>query len=699
MRIIYLLTSIVLSCLLTTKSFAQMPDCLNSGGFVYIHSGSSIYNWDPNLPISATNPSLNTINCPGQGLAVSDYLGPGGGYKTFYTVVGGVYWYYDGTAWVSTGHTVGNGAAVNPGAGGGFIYNLVGGSGEVYKYDGTGNGTLLTTVAGFAGGGPYDLVADKDGNWYILRLTLPGQYLRKYDPNGVLLKEWTINAPSTSAGGGFAIVCNELYYHANTSSPFRGIIGDSVIEVVSMNITIPSPGDFGSCELGIGAPSGGADTNFSLYRGCLPGTVNFNIEPSEDTTFFNLRLSGTAQYGLDYAPFDTNIALLPFQTNKDVEIAALLRSPSVGDRTLVIEVIGDNPCLGGGESILRTINVTIKDSLEVAITSPPVTICPGDTVRISATKDPTLDHTWSPQSLLRNTATLNVESNPMATTTYSIRVTQPNAPSTCPPRTVFYTATVEPVPQITMPDDLTICLEDSITLAARVVPASQNYDLEWSPANGLSSTNELQPRFFEPTPGAYTKTLTATSPIAKCSDFGSMTIYVAPEFAITDISNDTTIYYGDTAKIYADGLDAYMWKWTPNYQSFFNNEREAWVHPRETTTYTVHVWGKYGCFDTKEVTVNVIHQSNLFIPTAFSPNGDGLNDVFKVEGMTYERMILFQVFDRYGGKVFESTNNNGWNGTYNNDKMATSGVYYYFIQVADVDDKIHTFKGDISLIK
>src|SRR5690606_30504954 len=117
-----------------------------------------------------TNPFLNTINCPGSGLAVSDYLGPGPTYKTFYTVVGNVYWYYDGTAWVSSGHTAG---AVNPGAGGGYIYSLIGGTGEVYKYDGTGNASLLTTVTGFASGGPFDLVADKDGNWYILKLTNP----------------------------------------------------------------------------------------------------------------------------------------------------------------------------------------------------------------------------------------------------------------------------------------------------------------------------------------------------------------------------------------------------------------------------------------------------------------------------------------------------------------------------------------------
>lgn len=685
--------------LLHLSGFAQMPDCMNSGGYLYSHEGNNIKNFDVNSPPSATNPFNNTITMPGGagGLAVSDYLGPGPTYKTFYTCVSNVYWYYNGTAWVSTGHTVGNGAAVNPGAGGGFIYNLVGFTGEVYKYDGTGNGTLLTTVVGFNGGGPFDLVADNDGNWYILKCTTPG-YLRKYSPTGVLLKEWSITGqPNTTAGGGFAIVCNEIFLRS--SGLYRGTIGDSSIEVSPVTNVALNPSDFASCEIGATAPSGGRDTSMVLYRGCLPGTVDFFVPAADSGAEFTLQFSGTAQNGLDFTYLDSIVTIPRGDSITHVTITPLLRSPSVGDRTLKIEVIGENPCLGGGSAVLRTIDVTILDSLEIDIITPPVTICPGDLITIQATKDPTLDHYWQPAEMLTFIDTLTVTANPTVTTVYSVTATQPGAPSTCPPRTRFYKAVVEPYPIITMPEDRIICLRDSIQFMAYVAPEGQSYKYLWSPAQGLSNPNVLQPMFWS-APGVYQKTLTVSTPVANCTSVDSFVLTVAEPFKITAKSNDTTIRYGDAINLFADGKDALLWSWTPttNLREYF--VRQVLAYPKENTVYKVIVHDKYGCFDEAEIRVNVEYNPKLMLPNAFSPNGDGLNDEFKFVGVRAERLSIFQVFDRYGTKVFETTDiQKGWDGTYLNNKEAAPGVYYYHIQYFDVRNEINTIKGDVTLVR
>lgn len=253
---------------------AQMPQCLGSGGFVYIQNGNNIYNFDPTLPASATNPTINTIVLPGGsgGLAVSRNINSTTAPSpTFYTTVNNNYYYYDGAAWINTGHSVGNAAAVNIGAGGGFLYNLVGGSGQVYKYDGTGPGTLLTTVAGFNGGGPYDLVGDCAGNWYIINPnTSSGQYLRKYSPTGVLLQTYTLtNAPNSSAGGGFAIVGSTVFYHNNTTFQVGTIVGNN-ITFTAQTSPNPSGADYGSCELGAtNSITASIDTGY--YCGTGPG--------------------------------------------------------------------------------------------------------------------------------------------------------------------------------------------------------------------------------------------------------------------------------------------------------------------------------------------------------------------------------------------------------------------------------------------
>lgn len=682
---------------------AQMPDCVNAGGFVYMHSGSSIYNWDPNLPFSATNPTLNTINNPGAGLAVSDFL-PTRPYKTFYCTVGGNYWYYDGTAWQNTGHAVGNGAAVNPGGAGPFIYNLVGASGQVYKYDGTGNGTLLMTVAGFGGGGPYDLVGDSDGNWYILKSNTAPRYLRKYDPNGVLLREWPITGGvAGSAGGGFAIICNDLYYH-NNSALHHGTINtstnpqenDTIYATQVQTFTFyPSSGDFGSCEIGNASPTGGPDTSFYLYRGCMNGTIKFEMDPIDEDYDFVLRFSGDAENGVDYGFLDSILTIDAYDSVEYLDIIPLLRNPSVGNRNLVIDVIGTN--CSGIETVVRKIEVEIKDSLEVEILSPPVTVCPGDTITITATKDPILDHYWSPENLLTGTAGLTVTATPSATTTYNIKVVYAGAPATCPPVTKFFTATVEPYPTIKVPDDFITCLRDSITFDVSVQP--DGYNIAWISPDGFGDPSDPQSKFYA-SPGIYTKTLRATSPVAGCEREKDFTITVMPPFEINDISNDTTIYYGDSIQIYAKGDNAYIWTWSPTRSILDYSYEVITVYPKETTVYTAVVFDEYGCRDSAQVEVEVIYKPKLMIPNAFSPNGDGLNDIFKVEGVSYERMLSFQVFDRYGTKVYETTNiNNGWDGTYPNGEKASPGVYYYMIQLANVDTEVFTFKGDVTLIR
>ena len=110
-------TILILSVFLAffnTDVLAQLPNCsINPATIIYIHSGGSIYNYDVTLPVSATNPIMNTIAMPpgGGGLAVSNNLNGPGPSPTFYTTVGGNWWYYNGTTWVSTGHSCGGGAA------------------------------------------------------------------------------------------------------------------------------------------------------------------------------------------------------------------------------------------------------------------------------------------------------------------------------------------------------------------------------------------------------------------------------------------------------------------------------------------------------------------------------------------------------------------------------------------------------------
>ena len=86
------------------------------------------------------------------------------------------------------------------------------------------------------------------------------------------------------------------------------------------------------------------------------------------------------------------------------------------------------------------------------------------------------------------------------------------------------------------------------------------------------------------------------------------------------------------------------------------------------------------------------------VPNAFTPNGDGVNDILYVYGISVNSLI-FQVFDRWGEKVFESNNMNyGWDGTYKGKKTSPGGYLYYAEAVFD-DGQRKQVKGGTTILK
>ena len=118
-------------------------------------------------------------------------------------------------------------------------------------------------------------------------------------------------------------------------------------------------------------------------------------------------------------------------------------------------------------------------------------------------------------------------------------------------------------------------------------------------------------------------------------------------------------------------------------------------------SYTITATDNFGC--QRAFHVNVGQQKcadcDLYIPSAFTPNSDGLNDIFRATSYCNFSDFDLQIFNRWGEKVFESHNgNNGWDGTYLGRKML-SGVYVYFISYSTASHISKTAKGTVALIR
>lgn len=162
--------------------------------------------------------------------------------------------------------------------------------------------------------------------------------------------------------------------------------------------------------------------------------------------------------------------------------------------------------------------------------------------------------------------------------------------------------------------------------------------------------------------------------------------------------NTDIINQGDEVTIFViDAEDLYTYEWSDG--SF---DDELIVSPEETTTYSVTVTDDMGCTATDEITITVrlpqCDETDVFLPSAFTPNGDGTNDVLFLRSNFIDAMELV-IFNRWGEEVFSSKDQSlGWDGTYKGEKLAPD-AYAYTLRVTCINQVDYAIRGNISLLK
>ncbi len=181
-----------------------------------------------------------------------------------------------------------------------------------------------------------------------------------------------------------------------------------------------------------------------------------------------------------------------------------------------------------------------------------------------------------------------------------------------------------------------------------------------------------------------------------CTDTLYLKVDVVPLPKFHALTKDTTIKYGSSIRL-GVSTDIYTYVWAPisTLDNPYNTNPIA--TPWEPTVYTV-IGFNGNCSSTDTVTVNIDYSANLFVPSAFTPNHDGKNDIFRVGNVTFQKVIEFRVLNRWGNEVFEAADNHGWDGTWNG-VVQDIGIYYYMIRVESLDGTMQTFQGNVTLIR
>ena len=163
--------------------------------------------------------------------------------------------------------------------------------------------------------------------------------------------------------------------------------------------------------------------------------------------------------------------------------------------------------------------------------------------------------------------------------------------------------------------------------------------------------------------------------------------------------NDTIIVKGESILFNAMGGTSYTWSPATNLSDTAIFDPVGYYPDTGYFAYDVHVVSDYGCSGDDSIKVRVVNQAAFFVPSAFTPNGDGLNDIFRPIAIGYRDLKYFRVFNRFGEMVYNgNTLEVGWDGTYNH-KQCDIGVYFWEVRFTDRFGKEGSLKGDVTLIR
>jgi gliding motility-associated-like protein len=181
-----------------------------------------------------------------------------------------------------------------------------------------------------------------------------------------------------------------------------------------------------------------------------------------------------------------------------------------------------------------------------------------------------------------------------------------------------------------------------------------------------------------------------------CADTLVSTIHVNPLPVVAASPGDTTVKYGTTIQLIGSGASLYYW-----YPSAYVSNPYSSIPTATITKPIVFILtgiDEKGCYNVDSVKVMVDYNDVVIVPSAFSPNGDGKNDIFRIGSISFQKLLEFRVFNRWGQEIFSTTDpKQGWDGTFRG-VMQDLGVYNYIIRVAYPDGKVDSYKGDITLI-
>lgn len=472
------------------------------------------------------------------------------------------------------------------------------------------------------------------------------------------------------------IPCGDSLCHDLGLSP--PVTGTYFMRVIATNSNQPDSTYGTLMFLTIGWP----DDSISIYNPANTNVFCSNDQPDfylDDYNFCTYNLFGYSSYTWYYK--NLAIASGPQWTGISIPMSYYAHQPYPDTVQFLVQEDNNN-CLGP----LDTLLIYIKGPPSVTLTGP-TKLCVGDTGTYSVPFANNDYYKWTAnKSILIDTAnnTLTVKYDTAGT--YQVKI---YALDSCGSSSYVKQVKVVAVPVASAKND-SACVGIPMTLTA-----SGGTSYLWSTgANSPSIT-------VSPARDTIYWVTASNGTCSSPKDTVHIKVWALPQ---GKVYHDTTIYVGGAANLSAQpplGNQTYLW--TPNVALQCDTCPVTLASPTVTTAYFCTIsTGKCSLTDSTLVTIEVkpIECGDVWAPDAFSPNGDGQNDVFYVKGNpACISSFTLMIYDRWGNQVFHTTDlTSGWDGTYQGKPM-NAGTYVYYIQALTTTNQVKNLKGNVTLVR
>lgn len=353
----------------------------------------------------------------------------------------------------------------------------------------------------------------------------------------------------------------------------------------------------------------------------------------------------------------------------------------------------------GCVSSISTSTIIVRDPISIA-SIPNDTLCTGNSTTLTAIVqggDGTYSYNWMPGNLSGQ----NIQVSPTITTNYTVSVSDgcTTLDATQTANVVLFT--FPPITFVT--DTLTACLPICINFFNTTAISSSNISsVSWN-FGDHSSSNLLQPIHCYTTAGNFQPSLTISSNDG-CTVTGvapfTIAIVEQPKAIISLSSNEVSLDES-TIDLANNSMFATSIEWL-NYNGQTFSTESITIHYEEEGFFPISLiaTNNLGCTDTATEIISVKPGFTFYIPNSFTPDGDKFNKTFSALGMGWnEKNYSFDIYNRWGEKIFSTTNiNDAWDGTFKG-KPAQIDTYVWKIVVFDSFMNEHSHSGKVNLIR